>query len=137
MTVITTETLGPLSQEPTPAEAQAHAERRERFRIAGQSALDRSRGGRDLEPEARAWALEVDVVCSVPKSATKRFAADALTGRARPTKKPDADNVLKAICDGMNGVVWKDDLQAVDIRVSKRYGQTPGVHVRVAALEAA
>lgn len=57
MTVITTETLGPLSQEPTPAEAQAHAERRERFRIAGQSALDRSRGGRDLEPEARAWAL--------------------------------------------------------------------------------
>ena len=56
MTVITTETLGPLSQEPTPAEAQAHAERRELFRIAGQSALDRSRGGRDLDPDAHRWA---------------------------------------------------------------------------------
>ena len=32
-------------------------ERRELFRIAGQSALDRSRGGRDLSPEARADAL--------------------------------------------------------------------------------
>ena len=32
-------------------------ERRELFRIAGQSALDRSRGGRDLDPDARRWAL--------------------------------------------------------------------------------
>ena len=31
-------------------------ERRELMRIAAQSALDRSRGGRDLDPEAREWA---------------------------------------------------------------------------------
>jgi Holliday junction resolvase RusA-like endonuclease len=86
------------------------------------------------EPRACACSLHIDIVCSVPKSATKRFAAQALAGHARPTKKPDADNVLKAICDGMNGVVWKDDVQAVEVRLSKRYGSTPGVRVRVEAL---
>jgi Holliday junction resolvase RusA-like endonuclease len=91
---------------------------------------------RGAQPFACAVAIEVDVVCSIPKSATKRFTAQALAGDVRPTKKPDADNVLKAICDGMNGVVWKDDVQAVDVLLRKRYGATPGVHVRVAALVA-
>lgn len=31
-------------------------EQRERMRIAAQSALDRSRQGRDLQPDARRWA---------------------------------------------------------------------------------
>lgn len=33
------------------------AERNELMRIAAQSALDRSNGGRSLDPEARRWAL--------------------------------------------------------------------------------
>lgn len=40
-----------------PGMAQQMEERRELFRIAGQSALDRSRGGRDLDPEALRWAM--------------------------------------------------------------------------------
>lgn len=32
-------------------------ERNELMRIAAQSALDRSRGGKTLDPDARAWAL--------------------------------------------------------------------------------
>ena len=48
--------------------------------------------------------------------------------------RPDGDNVLKAVCDGINGVVWADDVQAVDQRVTKVYGETPGLRVRVAAL---
>jgi Holliday junction resolvase RusA-like endonuclease len=92
---------------------------------------------RGAEPFGGACALEVDVVCSVPKSYSGKLSARCLTGHVRPTKKPDADNVLKAICDGMNGVVWKDDVQAVEVRVSKRYGPIPGVNVRVALIEAA
>lgn len=48
--------LGALEITPCPIAARALAERRELFRIAGQSALDRSRNGRDLSPEDRAWA---------------------------------------------------------------------------------
>lgn len=48
-----------------------------------------------------------------------------------PTKKPDADNVLKAVFDGMNGVVWVDDVQACGVVLRKRYAETPGVTVVV------
>jgi hypothetical protein len=40
-----------------PVALRAIAERRELFRIAAQSALDRSKGGKTLDPEARRWAL--------------------------------------------------------------------------------
>lgn len=82
-------------------------------------------------------AMECDLLFSVPRSASKKARADMLAGTLRPTKKPDADNVLKAICDGMNGIVWRDDVQAVDIRLTKRYAEVPGVLVRVAVLGAA
>lgn len=81
-----------------------------------------------------ACSIELDVVCTVPASWSNRRQADALHGLIRPTKKPDADNVLKAICDGLNGVVWVDDTQAVDVVLRKRYGPTPGVRVSVSAL---
>ena len=79
-------------------------------------------------------AMECEILFSPPRSASKRARADMLAGVLRPTKKPDADNVLKAIWDGMNGVVWHDDVQAVDVRVLKRYAEVPGVLVRVARI---
>ena len=78
--------------------------------------------------------IELDVLCSVPASWSQKKQAQALTGAIRPAKKPDADNVLKAVCDGMNGVVWKDDVQAVDVLLRKVYAPTPCVRVRVAVL---
>ena len=120
--------IGGFSRMATPAKTVAYE---------GLVAHEAQAAMRGAQPFSGPCALEVDIVCSVPKSASKRVSAAALDGKVRPTKKPDIDNVLKAICDGMNGVVWKDDVQAVEVRVSKRYGQTPGVHVRVAALEAA
>jgi Holliday junction resolvase RusA-like endonuclease len=80
-------------------------------------------------------AIEISAVFSMPKSMPKKHRAEALAGRMWPTKKPDGDNVLKAVCDGINGVVWADDVQAVDQRVTKRYGETPGLWVRVASLD--
>ncbi len=83
-----------------------------------------------------ACRIELDVLCTVPASWSQRKQRDALAGLIRPTKKPDADNVLKAVCDGLNGVAWKDDVQAVEVVLRKAYGITPGVHVRLTALEA-
>lgn len=85
-------------------------------------------------PLKGACVIEVECVVGMPKSMSKKHRAEALAGNMRPIKKPDGDNVLKAVCDGINGVVWVDDVQAVDSRVWKRYGETPGVHVRVVAL---
>ncbi len=81
--------------------------------------------------------IEMRIVVSIPKSGSKKFKDQALAGEIFPTKKPDMDNVIKAIYDGLNGVVWKDDVQVVDAFVRKRYGEVPGVHVRIIPLEAA
>jgi Holliday junction resolvase RusA-like endonuclease len=45
-----------------------------------------------------------------------------LAGEVKPAKKPDADNVIKAFTDAMNGVVYKDDVQIVKGNFSKSYG---------------
>lgn len=81
-----------------------------------------------------ACMVEMDITCPVPTSWSKRKQAAALAGQIYPTTKPDKDNVIKAIYDGMNGVVWRDDVQAVDGVQRKRYGAVPGVRVRVAVL---
>lgn len=87
-------------------------------------------GGHELLQGA--CTVELDVLCSVPASWSKKKQAAALAGTVRPTKKPDVDNVVKAVFDGMNGVVWKDDVQAVTVVVRKRFMPIPGVNVRVA-----
>ena len=73
--------------------------------------------------------------CQVPASWSKKKQAQALAGAIFPTTKPDADNVLKAVFDGMNGVVWKDDVQCIELSVIKRYAAVPCVQVRVSEYE--
>jgi len=81
--------------------------------------------------------VEMRIVLAIPQSMSNKRRAMAIAGELFPTKKPDMDNVIKAIYDGLNGVVWKDDVQVVDAFVRKRYGEVPGVHVRIVPLEAA
>lgn len=37
------------------------------------------------------------------------------------TKKPDADKLLRAVCDALTGIVWKDDSQVCVLAVNKHY----------------
>lgn len=58
-----------------------------------------------------------------PKSMPKRD-----RGKALPhVKKPDLDNLEKAVMDAANGVVVKDDSQIFRKDSTKRYSATPGV----------
>ena len=50
-----------------------------------------------------------------------------------PTKKPDLDNVLKAVLDGLNGIAFVDDSQVVNVCMAKHYDLTPRVAVTVRA----
>ena len=43
--------------------------------------------------------------------------------------KPDLDNIIKAVCDSCNGIVWNDDSQIVKIVARKSYGERAAVHV--------
>lgn len=82
-----------------------------------------------------AVSVELDIRVSIPASWSMKRKVAAVRGEVGATKKPDIDNVEKAIFDGMNGVVWKDDVQAVQVTKRKRYAETPGVVVIVRELD--
>lgn len=76
-------------------------------------------------------ALSVTALFPIPPSWPKKRQAAARAGTEQHTKRPDADNCAKAILDGLNGVVWKDDSQVVTLSIEKRYSDRPGVLVTV------
>ena len=47
------------------------------------------------------------------------------------TSRPDGENLSKALCDALNGVIYRDDSQIVELRVTKSYGPEPGCLVIV------
>jgi len=67
----------------------------------------------------------------IPKSLTKKRLEAISNGSEKPIKKPDASNVLKSVEDAMNGVVYKDDSQIVNIHVTKVYSSQSGIDVCV------
>lgn len=64
-------------------------------------------------PSAKPIEITVWLQLQVPASWSQKRRDRALSGAIRATKKPDADNVLKGIKDGCNGIVWRDDAQVV------------------------
>lgn len=75
--------------------------------------------------------VEIDAYFMIPKSASKKKAEAMAAKEIRPTKKPDLDNVAKAITDALNGLAYKDDSQVVNLIARKYYSQMPGVHVTI------
>lgn len=57
-----------------------------------------------------------------------------LDGTIQVTKKPDCDNIAKAVLDGLNEVALMDDCQVVELNIVKRYGTQPKVSVIVEEL---
>ena len=82
-------------------------------------------------PITGAVLLDLSISVGIPASWSKKRKAAALAGNEYPAKKPDADNIIKAICDGLNGIAWVDDAQVVDVIARKRYSADPGVHVQI------
>lgn len=70
-------------------------------------------------------ALRIDARFAIPKSAGKRARHEMEIGIRRPTKKPDADNLIKTIADALNGLAYHDDSQIVYAEVMKHYGEQP------------
>lgn len=73
---------------------------------------------------------------SIPASASLVRQQEMRDGRRMPTTKPDLDNLVKATLDGMNKVVYRDDVYICDLIVSKRYSAEPCTLVRVEVLDA-
>lgn len=72
----------------------------------------------------------------IPASTTKKDRQLIAIGKLLPTKKPDADNVAKVICDALNGVAYGDDTQIIKLVVLKAYTEgQPRVQVYIEEIE--
>lgn len=79
--------------------------------------------------------LEVYIVFYMPmgKSWTKRK-TEEYKGRLH-TNKPDIDNLVKAVLDGLNGVAYKDDKQIGTLSVVKRWAVVGKTEVWIKEVE--
>lgn len=84
-----------------------------------------------LEPFDTPMQLQVSCYYQIPKSWPKRLKQEALDGDVFPKVKPDLDNVVKAILDAMNGIVYQDDAQVINLVATKRYATDPRVEVYI------
>lgn len=80
-------------------------------------------------PHTGPITMQLDFVLRRPKSTPKRRTPPAI-------KKPDSDKLARAVFDALTGVIYRDDSQVIDHRVTKRLadlGENPGVTIRIEA----
>jgi Holliday junction resolvase RusA-like endonuclease len=68
---------------------------------------------------------------TVPASYSKKRTEACLADQEKPINKTDIDNIAKAFLDGMNGIVYKDDRQVVELHAKKTYSAIAAVEVLV------
>lgn len=82
--------------------------------------------GKKLQGELK---LKVVAYFGIPKSVKGAKREAMVSGEIRPTKKPDADNILKLIADSLNKIAFEDDSHFVAMSCEKYYSETPMIEV--------
>ena len=86
------------------------------------------------EPLTGPLKVELKFFRHVQSSLSKKERALRLSGSHRPVVKPDTDNYIKSTLDGLNGLLWEDDNQIVDLIAHKYYSDNPRVEIEVTQL---
>lgn len=86
-----------------------------------------------VKPYDKSFSLSAHIVAffPIPKNTSKKRTQSMLEGLERPTKKPDNDNIAKAVLDALNGIAYHDDAQIVSLSVDKFYSDEPKTVVRI------
>lgn len=82
-------------------------------------------------PDNAQVGIQIVARYPIPKSKSKKVKAAMLAGQMDPTKKPDCDNIVKIICDALNGLAYKDDAQVTRVQIRKKYADVPRTDVRL------
>lgn len=78
-------------------------------------------------------AIRVKIIFAmpIPKSFSKKIRLKIATGEYNHTKKPDVDNMAKAVLDALNGVAYTDDSLITHLTVGKHYSNNPGIWLTI------
>lgn len=77
--------------------------------------------------------IKVNIVAyfSIPKTTNKTNKKEMLDDNISPTKKPDIDNIVKAVLDSMNKFAFKDDNQITSLEVEKKYSLDDKIYIKI------
>lgn len=78
-----------------------------------------------------ALVVRIDAYFEPPKSTPNATLEKMYSGEIRPAKKPDADNIIKSICDALNGLAYSDDGQIVSVYCRKLYSDVARCEVTI------
>lgn len=76
--------------------------------------------------------VEINAVFQVPKSWSKRKKSSHI-GQPH-TQRPDLDNLMKAILDGLNRIAFADDRQVTSMILQKWWGHLGETQVKIGSL---
>lgn len=85
----------------------------------------------DFKPIETRVKVTIIAYFDITKSTSKKKAAEMLAGNISPTKKPDADNIIKITLDAMNKFAFKDDTQVTKLEIEKKYDKTPRIYIKI------
>lgn len=95
-------------------------------------ALEYRRQCKDFRFEDKSMLeITIEAYFSIPKSVSKKNRALMLERVLRPVKKPDGDNIIKVVCDALNGLAYHDDAQIVDMVARKYYAESPKLVISI------
>ncbi|SFX48515.1 Holliday junction resolvase RusA (prophage-encoded endonuclease) [Paracoccus pantotrophus] len=81
------------------------------------------------EPLSGPVSIEVTVTFTPAASWSRKRRQEAIG--TYHTQKPDGDNILKAVKDGLNRVAWADDSQVAISLIRKLWGEAEGTAITV------
>ena len=79
--------------------------------------------------------VELNFFRHIQSSISKKERELRMSGSHRPVVKPDTDNYIKSTLDGLNGLLWEDDNQIVDLVAHKYYSDKQRVEIEVTKLD--
>lgn len=74
-------------------------------------------------PDNGPICLSIEFFMPIPTSLSKKKQKELLG--EKHLKRPDLDNLVKLVCDGLNGVAWKDDSCISSMVTTKQYSDNP------------
>lgn len=89
----------------------------------------------DRIPSEAPISLSIISGFSVPESWSKKKKILAICERIFKISRPDLDNLIKSVSDGLNGVAWKDDRQIYELYARKVYAEAPKTTVSIEFIE--
>lgn len=88
-------------------------------------------------PLNSAIRMELSIFLGIPGSESKRKQGLMEVGVIRPKKRPDLDNIEKAVMDALQSVAFRNDSQVCEVDKKKWYSRMPRLEILIKDLEEA